>query len=146
MCIQQCIIFVNDTCFLAKNSITDCLFLGQSIRASIGQFFMIIINLSRLATPNLQHHKLVNTPTTLRILLVLIWDPRIARTCQTTKKRLGNQASWVFHQVKGRIMFFSFINKWWNKDNSFHNNPCKVTSLKVTTPKMDSSSSSIVGV
>jgi hypothetical protein len=43
-------------------------------------------------------------------------------------------------------MSFSFIDKWRIKVNSFLNNPCKVTSFEVITPKMDfSSSSTIVG-
>jgi hypothetical protein len=48
-----------------RNSSMDYLSCGQSNFASIDHFFIIIINLSKLSTPNLQCRKLVNTPTML---------------------------------------------------------------------------------
>jgi len=57
---------------------------------------------------------------------------------------LGNQGSWIFHQLKGNTTFSSFIGRWWNKDNSFFTNPCKVISFDVTASRMELWSSSII--
>jgi hypothetical protein len=53
---------------------------------------------------------------------------------------LGNCNSWDFYQVNGNKHHSGFTCKWWNKDNSFFNNPYKIVLFKVTRPKMESSS------
>jgi hypothetical protein len=57
---------------------------------------------------------------------------------------LGNQASWIFHQFKDNTTSFGFIGRWWNKDNSFFTNPCKVVSFDVIASRMELSSSSTI--
>jgi hypothetical protein len=73
---------------------------GQSIIALVNQIFIIITSLSKLSTPNPQHHMFDNTLTTLKINLILIWDPKILKICQTIRKMFGNCASWGFHKSR----------------------------------------------
>lgn len=71
--------------------------------------------------------------------------PRIAGIFQATKKMFGIHISWDFHQVIDNKQSLGFICKWWNENNSFFNNPCKVTPFEVIAPNMDFSLSTIDG-
>lgn len=60
---------------------------GKSIIALVNQIFIIITSLSKLSTPNPQHHMFDNTLVMVKIILMLIWDLKILKICQTTKKK-----------------------------------------------------------
>jgi hypothetical protein len=46
--------------------------------------------------------------------------------------------------TKNNTMSFNFTNRWHNKNNSFFNNLCKITSFDVIAPKMELSPSLII--
>lgn len=128
-------IFINDILLFHKKFING-LSCGQYILAPSDQFFIIIVNLSKLSTLNLQHCKLVNI-LSMEDSLNFYLRPRNPNNLLDQEKRFEIRASWDFDQIKANIKSSSFTCKCQNKDNSFFNNPCKVTSLEVTTPKME---------
>ncbi len=135
-CIQKCIISSMISTFSLRNSSIDCHFCAQSDLASIDQIFTIVTTLSKIV----DSQPIVPKACQHSNYTKKIWDVRILRICQTIKETFGNCASWDFHQVNGNIKSSNVTCKWWNKPNSFFNNPCKVVSFEVTTPKMESSS------
>jgi hypothetical protein len=66
--IQHCIIFTNDTHFLHKEFINGFFFVGNMLLFQLISFFIIITSLSKLLTPSLQHWRLVNNQTMLKIV------------------------------------------------------------------------------
>jgi hypothetical protein len=48
----------------------------QSIIALVNQIFIIIPSLSKLSTPNPQHHMFDNILAMLKIIFIFIWDPK----------------------------------------------------------------------
>jgi hypothetical protein len=79
----------------------------------------------------------------MKICLVSIWDSKIPGLCCPTNETFGNLASFDCHQVRGNAQSLGFRCRWQNKVSSFFNNPCMVFSLKVITPKIESSSSTM---
>jgi len=77
----------------------------------------------------------------LKICLILIWDPKTPRICRATNETFKNFISCNFHQVRGNAQSSSFTCRWWNKINSFFSSSCMVSSLKGTSSKIESSSS-----
>ncbi len=117
----------------------DYLSNGQSIRQSIialvNQIFIIITSLSKLSPPNPQHHMFENTLTMLKIIFIFIWDPKNLENLSNHKKNVWKLCFTGLPQVKGNTKSSSFTYMWWNENNWFFNNPCKVTSFKITTQK-----------
>ncbi len=115
----------------SMNSLKDESFLpSQPTRASLGQFFVIIINLSKLVMLSLVRCKFMINLTKLNIHSVTNWDPIIPRIYLANNATCRNWASCVAHHIKGFSQSLGFTCKHWNILNSFLNKECSASSFE----------------
>ncbi len=99
------------------------------------QFFVIIINLSKLLMPSLDCCKFMIILTKLNIRLVSIWNPTIPRIYLANNPTCRNWASCVAHHIKGFSQSLEFTCKHRNILNSFLNKECITSSFETCSPK-----------
>ncbi len=59
------------------------------------------------------------------------------KDCYVTRLMFKNLLSWLFNQIKGNLHPSIVTWRWWNKNNSFCNKPCKISSFEAIAPKME---------
>jgi hypothetical protein len=99
----------------------------------------MIINLSKLLMPSLDHCKFMITFAKLNICLVSIWNPTIPRIYLINNATCKNWALCITHHIKGFSQSLGFTCKHRNIFNSFFNNECIASSFETLNPKNRSS-------
>jgi hypothetical protein len=110
---------------------------SQPTQALLGQFFAIIINLSKLLMPSLDHCKFVITLAKLNYLFSFNLRPNNPKDLlgyQCNMWKLGFMCNAPHQRV---FTILGFTHKHWNIFNSFLNKECIASSFETPNPKIN---------